>query len=329
MRRKLILLVLTLVTVVGGMAAMSAFTAQMVNIQAHAEKDIALEPIICSADSLNGGDYTKPCFVDPTGGNYGVTLPQVLYDKEIELTLSNSFFDQGRFFDIVFAGLWECKQFSDLRDRVNNVTGELGPDGIPDCREDGLDDSICAVDLDRPPDGRADILRHCDPEKLDGSIRGYIAISTKGVGNAARCQREEGDSGYVALEPKASWPAKNIVQIFSGTINKSTPKCRWELKLDSPPCVGSINPYTDPNPLGSTPVVCHKGDKARHIGFDDDADTVVDEDPLDGRDNDLDGRVDEDPGAEVPPLVNPQDIDEFADLGDEFKIQVAGHSLTP
>ncbi len=354
MRRKLALGLAALAVIVAGLAALSAFTAQVVNITAHAEKDIALEPVICTAQSNFGQNYNEPCYVDPNGGNYGVTLPQEFYDKEIELTLSNSFFDQDRFFDIAFAVLWECKQFEDQRD-------ENPEDGIPDCRQNGEDDSICKVDLDG--DKRADRLVHCDPEKLDGSIRGHITITTKG-GEAARCQQDAFE-----LTPRASqapaWEAKNIEWQFSGVINKSTPKCRYELKFFSPPCITGFNPFTDPHPLTDEkkPVDCHKNDKMRHVGYDDDGDQhedgsvgspgdnectdgknndqakgndstdpdcsggpAVDEDPPDGIDNDGDGLVDEDPGAES---VNPQDIDEFADLGDDFKIQVIGHSQSP
>ncbi len=38
--------------------------------------------------------------MDPTGGDFGVVLPQESYVKIIELTLSNSFFDQDRFFEL-------------------------------------------------------------------------------------------------------------------------------------------------------------------------------------------------------------------------------------
>ncbi len=352
MRKKILLGVIALTVVVAGLAALSAFTAQVVNIQAHAEKDIALEPIICT-DPDFGGNYNKACYVDPAGGNYGVTLPQEFYDKEIELTLSNSFFDQDRFFDIIFAALWECKQVVD----ANGDPVDADNDGIPDCRVDLPDDTICKIDLDN--DGRADTLQHCDAQKLDGSIRDHISITTKG-GETARCQQDKFE-----LTPRASqveaWADKDIVWQFSGVINKGAPKCRYELKFFSPPCVTGFNKFTDPHPLTDEkkPVDCHKNDKMRHVGFNDDgdaicvggtedgmhipsevsdaecasgggaADPLVDEDPIDGIDNDGDGLIDEDPGAEDPPLVNPQDIDEFVDLGDDFKIQVIEHSLTP
>jgi hypothetical protein len=317
MRRKLALGLAALAVIVAGLAALSAFTAQIVNIQAHAEKDIALEPIICTAQSDFGGDYNEPCYVDPNGGDYGVTLPQEFYDKEIELTLSNSFFEQRKFFDIIFAMLWECKQAVDADGDEVDADG----DTIGDCRVDLPNDDVCLIDLGT--DGRADTIQHCDPQKLDGSIREHIAITTKG-GESRRCQQDRFE-----LQPRASqvlaWEKKNIEWQFSGVISKGAPKCRYELKFFSPPCITGFNPYTDPHPLTDEkqPVDCHKADKMRHVGYDDDGDGPMDEDPLDGIDNDGDGLVDEDPGAES---VNPQDIDEFADLGDDFKIQVIEHS---
>ncbi len=358
MRKKILLGVIALTVVVAGLAALSAFTAQIVNIQAHAEKDIALEPVICTAQSGFGQNYNEPCFVDPNGGNYGVTLPQEFYDKEIELTLSNSFFEQDRFFDIDFAMLWECKQV------IDPVTGEVvdaDGDTIGDCRVDLLDDTICKIDLDG--DTKADTLQHCDPQKLDGPIRGHIEITTKG-GETSRCQRTLGDPGFSELTPSANqaqaWVEKDIEFQFSGTINKGAPKCRYELKFFSPPCVSGFNENTDPHPDLDIkqPVDCHKNDKMRHVGKDDDGDAgseggvgpnctdgqdndgdtlidladpdcdpaKVDEDPINGIDDDGDTLIDEDPGAES---VNPQDIDEFVDIGDDFKIQVTGHSLPP
>ncbi len=45
------------------------------NITAHVEKDIALEPVICSQPT----DRKVPCYVDPRGGDFGVVLPQESY----------------------------------------------------------------------------------------------------------------------------------------------------------------------------------------------------------------------------------------------------------
>ncbi len=362
MRKRLILAGLTLTVIVAGVAALSAFTAQVVNITAHAEKDIAVEPIICGSNSNFGANYDEPCYVDPNGGGFGVTLPQALYDKEIEVTLSNSFFDQDVFFDLEYDVFWECKQFKDERDHVNNLTGVAPPDTFPDCRDNYLvpgAHDICKNDLDG--DGRADILEHCNAEVLDDNIRGHIFISAKA--DPIRCQTDE----FGEPTKKASWDDKQIEWQFSGILNKATPKCRYALKFLSPPCIGSFNEFTDPVSKLPTPVPCHKADKARHVNFDDDGDQAegggfigsdatgtfectdgidndgdgfidnldpectggafVDEDPCDAIiDNDFGGLDCEDAGAES---INPQDIDEWADLGDDFKIQVFFHSLTP
>ena len=327
MRRKLLLGLAALAIVVAGVAALSAFTAQVVNVTAHAEKDIAVKPIICTEQSQFGADYSQPCYVDPSGGSYGVTLPQEFYDKEIEVTLSNSFFDQDKFFDVVYDVFWECKQFEDERDNVNNITGLPPADGIPDCR-DNYDapgaHAICKVDLDG--DTRADVLQHCDPEVLDGNIRDHTVVNAKAA--PGRCETLD----FGPPTPKPTWDDKEIDFQFSGTLNKAAHKCRYELKFLSPPCEGSFNPFTDPttDPLNPATwpdtVDCHKADKARHVNWDDDGDGLIDEDPLDGIDNDGDGLTDEDPGAGA---VNPQDIDEWADLGDDFKIQIFEHSLAP
>jgi len=304
------------IAVVAGVVSLTAFTAQVVNITAHVEKDIALEPVICQTP----GNQNIPCYVDPRGGDYGVVLPQETYVKIIELTLSSSFFEQDRYFDLGFDILWECKQFSDGRNVINNRNGidndldgridedpvddedndgdgsidedsgtgviTLTPDRFPDCREDGLDDTICPIDLDVPPDGKADTVRHCDEEKLDGNLRRHIQIKSLLAGAEARC--------IAGLGPGSNMPQqKKIEYLGSGTLSKGAPKCRYELELTTPVCEGSFNPFTDPVQTLPKAIRCHLADKDR------------------------DGN---------PDLRNPQDFDEFADLGDDFKIQVIFHS---
>src|SRR3990172_7728789 len=133
MRKKLIVGSLGLVVVVAGIAAFSAFTAQLVNLEAHVEKEIELAPVVnCEIVGLD-----IVCEEDPNGGNYGTVIPQELYDKVIELTLSKSFFDQDKYYDVTFDVLWECKQIEPEQDEVNNLTGEPGPDGFADCRKVG------------------------------------------------------------------------------------------------------------------------------------------------------------------------------------------------
>src|SRR3972149_7412860 len=142
MRRRLILGVLALAVIAAGIVSLAAFTAQVVNLTAHVEKDIAVEPVICSSPR----DINTPCFVDPRGGEFGVVLPQEFYDRIIEGTLSNSFFEQDRYDDLAFDILWECK----------NIVPE--PTAPPLCREQIADDSICTIDLDG--DTKADTVRH-------------------------------------------------------------------------------------------------------------------------------------------------------------------------
>lgn len=315
-KRRAILALLTALVIVAGVTALSAFTAQMVNITARVEKDIAVEPVLCQSAT----DPHVPCFVDPDGGDFGVILPQEFYTKTIEVTLSNSFFDQTRFFNILFDVLWECKQFSDERDVIDNLTGidndldgqtdedpfglgdedgdglvdedppgrGTGPDGFPDCREDGLDDELVAVDTDN--DGEPDRVDHRDAEKLDGNLRQHAQVRT--LFDPPRCI--DWPWGPGSKMP----PEKKVQHIGTGELSKGTPKCRYEIELFAPPCVGGFNPTTDPHPLTDekSPIFCHLGDKDR------------------------DGKVDD---------VNPQDLDEFADLGDEFKIQVIAHSGFP
>ena len=314
MNKMVALGLLAATAIAAGVVALAAFTAQVVNITAHVEKDIALEPVICQTPR----DQNIPCFVDPRGGDYGVVLPQETYLKIIELTLSNSFFEQDLYFDLGFDILWECKQFSDGRNVINNRNGidndldgridedpvddedndgdgsvdedsgtgviTLRPDLFPDCREDGLVDTICPKDLDVPLDGKADTVRHCDEEKLDGNLRRHIQITS--LLPPARC--------IDSLGPGSNMPQqKKIEYIGSGTLSKGAPKCRYELKLTTPACEGSFNPFTDPVPTLPKAIRCHLADKDR------------------------DGNSD---------LRNPQDFDEFADLGDDFKVQVTFHS---
>lgn len=301
MRKRLLLSGLTLTVIVAGVIALAAFTAQVVNLTARVEKDIAVEPVICA----NPGDIDTPCFVDPRGGDFGVTLPQEFYDRIIEVTLSNSFFEQDRFNDLSFDILWECKQFANERDVVDNLTGRpnvtnlVGLDGFPDCRSNYLETrtiqdthELCAVDLDS--DGIPDIIRHCDPEVLDDNIRDHITVTE--FLNPALCLVDQEAANNTPRPPE-----KEVEYVATGFLDKVNHKCRYELKFFAPPCAGSFNKFTDPHPLNSipggiNPIDCHKADL------------------------DLDNN---------PATLNPQEIDEFADFGDDFKIQVFAHSLQP
>ncbi len=283
MRKRLMFGGLALAIIVAGVIALAAFTAQIVNLTAHVEKDIAVEPVICARPS----DQNTPCFVDPRGGNLGVTLPQEFYDRIIEVTLSNSFFEQNRFDDLAFDVLWECKNVHEdaNNDQANGVL----------CREDIPDDSICPIDLDG--DGKADTVRHCNPLKLDGNLRDHTFINEFLDPN--RCLVD--DPGVVGTNNPPNTPRppeKKVQYVATGFLDKADHKCRYELKFFAPPCIGGFNKFTDPHPLTDLkkPIRCHLADKDR------------------------DGN---------PSLRNPQDFDEFADLGDDFKIQVWAHSLQP
>ncbi len=63
MRKRLMFGGLALAIIVAGVIALAAFTAQIVNLTAHVEKDIAVEPVICQAPE----NLSVPCFVDPRG----------------------------------------------------------------------------------------------------------------------------------------------------------------------------------------------------------------------------------------------------------------------
>ncbi len=62
--RRLGLALLAALAIVAGVTGLAAFTAQVVNITARVEADIAVEPVICSQPT----DQNVPCFVDPRGG---------------------------------------------------------------------------------------------------------------------------------------------------------------------------------------------------------------------------------------------------------------------
>ena len=260
MLKKLIVGIIGLVVVVAGIAAFSAFTAQLINLEAHVEKEIELA-------AVKNCDLTNP--LDPvceaTDGNYGTVIPQELYDKLIELTLSRSFFDQDRWFDVTFDVLWECKQFDPTVDLVNNLTGVTGPDGFDDCR---------TVE---------DPANH-DPShpkgELDGRLRDYV-FDIKTTDSCIKTAQ----SAPGSFEPDE----KDVDLIGSGVIDKLSKKCFYAIKLLAPPCADSFNAATDPKGPNVKTIDCHF----------------------------------------TQPTTDPQTWEHFADIGDEFKIQVTGHSLTP
>ena len=320
MRNKIIVGILGLAIVVAGIIAFAAFTAQIVNLTARVEKEIELEVVTCELVPFEipnplFGEPGEPEFIpntdpdvgkiDPAtcekgSGDYGVVLPQTAQDKIIELTLSKSFFKQDRFFDVQFDLLWECKQSPN--DDFDNTS--LGPDGkyeyilnnngdgIPDCR-----DRLPHTDVDlQICNGNAhhvgkDGVCFTDDDELDGNIRDHIAITIAGAKGVTDGDRCK-NLNAARGSKTTNDEVKEIEFIAGGIVDKTAKKCFWTFKLNAPPCAQGYNPFTDPDPP-ATPIFCHTIDTG------------------------------------VPPVGNPQDLETFSDLGDDFKIQVWRHSLPP
>ncbi len=255
MFKKLIVGILGLAVVVAGIAAFSAFTAQLINLEAHVEKEIELAAVRnCHEDTATGD-----IICEEDDGNYGVVIPQELYDKLIELTLSRSFFDQDRWFDVTFDVLWECKQI----DPPIDADG----DGFDDCRE--IHDPTAAGSDPSHPNA-----------ELDGRLRDYVQsiVANPNCINAAQ-----------GRNPSRLPAEKDVELIGSGVIDKLHKKCFYAIKLLAPPCSDSFNAATDPLGPNVKTIDCHF----------------------------------------TKPTSDPQTWEHFADIGDEFKIQVTGHSLSP
>ncbi|MEE9285489.1 MAG: hypothetical protein V3V35_07165 [Dehalococcoidia bacterium] len=316
MRKKIIVGILGLAVVVVGIAAFSAFTAQIVNLTAHVEKEIELTPCVNASEEVDQIDYNMDtdmndvvCIEDPAGGDFGTVIPQQEYDKFIELTLSSSFRDsqdQPKFGDVHADILWECKQFDDERDLVDNDTGKPNTDtgdpnfpgdGWPDCRVSplGLDHNGDTVvdENDLPHDGN-----------LDASLRDYARVITA---NPLKCLAKAGDSGdpnpdtdpsnddypHITAEDPAILPPEKDVEFVGHAelidLTDLEAKCFYTIRLLAPPCEGEFNPFTDPNGPNVKTIECH---------FD-------------------------------KPTADPQTWEHFADIGDDFKVQVTFHSLRP
>ena len=275
MAKKLIVGALGLVIVVAGIAAFSAFTAQVVNLTAHVEKEIEVTAV------KNCKTVGADIVCEATDGDFGVVIPQELYDKTIEVTLSRSFEDQNQFEDVVYAVMWECKQerngFGPSDNWLNEVDPATGkyhnttPDGWPDCL-----DNLPHTDSSHPNG------------ELDDNLRNYADVVT----TQPNCLTASPPSGVTDLSKK---PAQKEVELKGfGTLFKGgdlTKKCFYQIKLLAPPCEGEFNEFTDPffDPNNPTKTIkCH---------FD-------------------------------QPTSDPQTWEHFADIGDDFKIQVIEHSLT-
>ncbi len=244
MKKRLILAGLGAVVILAGLATFAANTAQWVNVQARVEKEIELACV-----DRNG--LVSDC-------DFGVVFPQNAEEKIIEVTLSNSFFNQTVKSDVFYWVLWECKQYEPDRD--------ANGDGIPDCR----------VDAPLPHSLVYDTVHgkwvHGDQE-LDAMIRDYIVVGA----SSPSCL-----SGYTG----PTGLPKHIEGIGNGVVDDTVqPKCFYHLAFTPPACEGHYNPYTDPAPAAST-IPCHE----------------ITSDP------------------------DPQNWDRFAEMGDEFKIQVYGFS---
>jgi hypothetical protein len=280
MRKRLIVGGLGIAIVVAGLALFAAFTAQIVNLEAHVEKEIELAPCFFVREGVHGIDYNldtdlndRVCIEDPRGGDFGVVIPQEEYDKFIELTLSSSFRDsqnQEEFGDVHADILWECKQFEDERDLVDNLTGGPGADGFPDCR--------LQPNLDHNPN-------HPGGE-LDGLLRDYARVLADDPTNCLEAE-------HITAEDPALLPLEKLVEFIGHAelfdTTDAGAKCFYTIRLLAPPCEGEFNPFTDPNGPDVETVPCHF----------------------------------------VKPTADPQTWEHFADIGDDFKVQVTYHSLRP
>jgi hypothetical protein len=250
MRKKLILGFLGLAVIVAGIAVFAANTAQWVNVKARVEKEIEVACVVSDGE----GGYV----VDPDGCDFGVTFPQNIHEKVVEVALSNSFYNQTDKSDVLYWVLWECKQYSDGRDLDGN--------GVPDCRVDAPQPHTIVYD---PDEGK---YVHGD-EELDGMIRDYITVTPS-------------DPSCLSDYNGPTFNVKHIEGIGNGLVDRDVqPKCFYHLALTPPACEGHFNPYTDPAPAPET-IPCH----------------------------------------EITTDPDPQNWDRFAELGDDFKIQVYGFS---
>ncbi len=246
MLKKFILALLGLAVVAAGVTMFAAFTAQVVNLTAHVEKEIEFSAVKnCRVDT-----QTNNIVCEATDGGYGTVIPQEEYDKLFEVTLSKSFRDdenQTKFGDVHFDLLWECKQERDGHrpsDQWNNssvgANGKYdtpGADGWPDC-------------LNRIP--------HSDPShpngELDDNLRKYVSVVSGSP--AGRC--EIGDThADQSIRPRQ----KEVEFIWHGNlidgVTDESGKCFYTVKLLAPPCSDSFNPFTDPNGPNVKTIECH------------------------------------------------------------------------
>ena len=259
MLKRIILGLMGLAIVATGVASFSAFTAQWVNVHARVEKEIEVACVV----SNGAGGYV----VDPDGCDFGVTFPENIHEKNVEVALSNSFYNQNVKSDVLYWVLWECKQYSDGRDADG--------DGIPDCRVDVADPSADLYYNDEH--GK---WMHED-EALDGMIRDYIIVTPSDPSCLSTYTGPDFDVKYIE-------PVDLENNRGNGVVDRDTqPKCFYHLAYTPPACEGHMNPQTDPRGGNSPTIPCH----------------------------------------EITTDPDPQEWDRFAEIGDDFKIQVYGFSF--
>ncbi len=237
MRNKLIVGLLGLAVVVAGIAAFSAFTAQVINLTAHVEKEIEFSAVTNCQDVLDASGALTDRVCQETTGDFGTVIPQAEYDKDFEVTLSKSFKDdrnQTRFGDVHFDLLWECKQIEPPEDSDG--------DGFDDCRE--VDDASTHDPSDHGPNGT-----------LDGRLRDFV--SSVDGDPASRCEIP-----FSAHTDQARLPAEKDVEFIhhGRLVDQATDlagKCFYTVKLLAPPCADSFNPATDPLGPDVVTINCH------------------------------------------------------------------------
>ena len=229
MVKRLIVGLLGLTVVAAGIATFAANTAQWVNVTAHVEKEIEIACVVRNPDWTPTNK--EPFYiVDRDGCDYGVVFPENSHEKVIEVTLSNSFYNQNEKSAVKYWVLWECKLQDEQApfDEDTNI-----------CREDiaHTDKNLCYSTVH----GK---WLHCNNE-LDGNIADYIKVT---AGGGCLDKPYTGPSGGDA----------KLRGLGDGIVDKdAAPKCIYHLDFLPPACRGHINYATDPLPNPKV-VDCHE-----------------------------------------------------------------------
>jgi hypothetical protein len=228
LRKRLLIIGVTLGALFVGLAGFAANTAEWVNVVAHVEKEIAVACVESGAGET-GWVVTpaQPNAVIPTGRgdcNYGTVFPQERgLIKVVEVAASQSFLAQDRVLTVNYDVLWECK----LPDpsRLYDGTGpafDANGDGI-------LERNIC----------REQIENVNNPLRLDGNIRDHVTI-----------RAEDGcllQGPFDIPQIPEGGPAE-IDNLGRGQVGVENEKCFYGLVFNVPACAGHLNPNTDPDP---------------------------------------------------------------------------------